>query len=156
MSHILLTCDDFLSEEDLHRYQTYVCNKRASQGVNEDNELAQDFWERYQNRLHALIQTVSPSTTLNGVGSSVTVTHTMSPIGRHVDVNHHGERYKVLIYLNHVPKGGTLFYPSSGTERVQNRTNRLVLFDMGLLHESEKFNFHRDKVKKLAIGFRLL
>jgi hypothetical protein len=80
-------------------------------------------------------------------------------------MKHNGkEKYKILIYLNNVENGGTIFYEGEkGRTKekvhvVKNQRNRLVLFDINLEHESEKF---RTKVvvdipRKKAIGFRLI
>jgi hypothetical protein len=147
----ILVCDNFLSNEDFDRFREYVVNKQASQNVVNDSTFAQEFWCLYGKRLQELA--LIPKCT--GIAPSVTVTHTSSPIGRHTDVNHHGERYKILIYLNDIPNGGTIFYPPTGTQRVENKANRLVLFDMSILHESDKFNLQHPRIKKMAIGFRL-
>ena len=64
---------------------------------------------------------------------------------------------KILIYLNNVEKGGTIFYGcGGGEEKIANKKNRCVIFDMDIEHESEKFDggVKRD-VKKKAIGFRV-
>lgn len=143
-------CDDFLSETDLIRFQEYVTNHSVSQKVIEDSTFSESFWKTYGEQICKL----DPKCT--GVASSVTVTHTSAPIGRHKDINHHGEHYKALIYLNSIPKGGTLFYPPTGTQLVENKPNRLVLFDMDILHESQKFDYRQHRTKKMAIGFRVL
>jgi hypothetical protein len=146
----IIVCDHFLSNEDFERFREYVVNKKVNQDVINDSILTTDFWKHYGQRLQDL--DLNPK--CSGITRNVTVTNTQSPIGRHIDKNHHGERYKVLIYLNDVPNGGTLFYPPTGTRLVENKANRLVLFDLSILHESQKFDIRR-QIKKIAIGFRL-
>jgi hypothetical protein len=141
--------DNFLSTEDMQQFTLYIKEKQVSQQVIQDSTFVNYFWEHYGER----IREIEPNCI--GITPSVTLTQTSTPISRHVDINHHGERYKVLIYLNDIPNGGTLFYPSSGTQLVENKANRLVLFDMSILHESQKFNTRACRTRKIAIGFRL-
>ena len=75
-------------------------------------------------------------------------------LGKHKDsITLYKEKYKILIYLNEVINGGTIFYIDSSTQLVENKKNRLVIFDINLPHESQKFNGEQEKI---AIGFRLI
>lgn len=144
MSIIIL--DDFLDPNDLIKFQEYVKAKHTSQKIIEDPDWASAFWERYGERLSQ----AHPE--WKGVYPCVTVTHTSTPIARHVDKQRFNEQYKILIYLNNVPNGGTIFYLKEGPQTVQNKANRLVGFDMHISHESERFH---PSLKKMAIGFRV-
>jgi hypothetical protein len=148
---MISTVDDFLDPIDLEYYSNYVQSRNMTQKVLNDPETTQKFWERYG---EAITQIVPGSR----ICPSVTVTHTNTPIRRHTDVNHHGERCKILIYLNNVSDGGTIFYPSGVPEIViENRANRLVVFDMDIAHESQNFTHSNSyRQKKIAIGFRLM
>lgn len=138
--------DSFLTQTDLEQYRSYIISQPFSQKVIHNPELTTDFWNTYG----SVIQNLCPSCV--NIYPSVTVTHTHTPIRRHVDVNHHGEQYKILIYLNDVPNGGTIFYlPDGHVQIIENQINRLVLFDMNLSHESQAFS----GTKKIAIGFRV-
>jgi hypothetical protein len=147
----IIVCDDFLSNEDFECFRKYVLSKNKTQDVFDDPSFATQFWNRYQKQIRDF--DLNPK--CSGITSNITITYNSSPIGRHIDTNYHGERYKILIYLNDVPNGGTLFYPPTGTRIVENRANRLVLFDLSILHESQKFNKQMNRLKKMAIGFRL-
>jgi hypothetical protein len=147
----VIVCDDFLSDEDFKLFSEYVLSKNKTQEVFDDPSFATEFWNRYEKQLRSF--DLSPK--CSGITSNITVTCNSSPIRRHMDRNYYGERYKILIYLNDIPNGGTLFYPPTGTQIVENKANRLVLFDLSIPHESQKFNTRTNQLKKMAIGFRL-
>lgn len=140
--------DDFLNPEELAFYKN-LANQKKSQKVIEDYILAEEFWKLYGGEIRKL------DSTCVGVFSSVTITNSTTPIQRHTDVNRHGERYKILIYLNPVSNGGTLFYTNDTVKLIENRENRLVMFDMRIPHESQDFQKLGQTIKKLAIGFRI-
>jgi hypothetical protein len=83
------------------------------------------------------------------------VTYTLGKrgIGWHFD-GPRGASHKLVIYLNEVPSGGTLFGRSTESVRVrvENKVGRVVLFDIGLEHASESFS---DRYTKYAVGLRL-
>jgi hypothetical protein len=148
--------DEFLNIRELEKYKTLV-NQKQSQKVIEDSKLAEEFWELYGDEIRKL------DSNCIGIFPSVTITNSTKPIQRHTDVNRHGERYKILIYLNSVPNGGTLFYANDTVKLIENRENRLVMFDMRISHESQDFQKlpaklaaeQGESIKKLAIGFRV-
>lgn len=143
--------DNFLDETDLIQYRDFVKNRsrRPIQKVVANSQLAEEFWLKYEKKITDL------DPTCKRIFSSITVTHTEIPIQLHVDSNLHNERYKILIYLNSVPNGGTIFYPNDKIKLVENRQNRLVMFDTRIPHESQNFQIQNQNIKKIAIGFRV-
>lgn len=140
--------DDFLKPEELEVYKN-LANQKKSQKVIQDPKLAEEFWKLYGDEIRKL------DSNCIGIFPSVTITNSTTPIQRHTDVNRHGERYKILIYLNFVSNGGTLFYTNDTIKLIENRENRLVMFDMSISHESQDFQKLGESIKKLAIGFRV-
>lgn len=143
--------DNFLDDTDLIQYRDFVKSRsnHTIQKVIANSQLAEEFWFKYGKKI------VELDPTCTGVFSSITVTHTETPIQLHVDSNRHNEYYKILIYLNSVSNGGTIFYPNDKIKLVENRQNRLVMFDMRIPHESQNFQIQDQKIKKIAIGFRV-
>ena len=140
--HPLTIIDDFLDHDDLEAYISYIDTKKTTQSIIDDPELTVRFWDKYKVKLQPLIQ---------GIYQDVTVSKSSSPIVKHRDNLIHQEKYKLLLYLNSVPQGGTYFYLKEGKQLVENKENRLVIFDIKLFHESQVF--HKKHVK-YAIGFR--
>jgi hypothetical protein len=138
--------DNFLEEMDLEKYRAYVENSGKIQSIIEDSKLAGDFWEKYGGKLDCEKYKILPY---------VTITNGTRPVDRHKDSKMGGEKYKILIYLNDIEKGGTIFYGcGKKKERIANKKNRCVIFDMDIEHESEKFVV--GGMKKKAIGFRVV
>jgi hypothetical protein len=82
----------------------------------------------------------------------VTITNSNNPVFKHTDSKFKNEQFKILIYLNNVHNGGTVFYTEKTSISIMNKENRLVVFDINIPHESQKFS---KSDKKIAIGFRL-
>jgi hypothetical protein len=86
----------------------------------------------------------------------VTYSRDKKPIPEHVDMKRHNERYKLLIYLNDVGNGGTLFKKEKGAANawisVENQQGSVVLFDMRIPH---KGNPAMETKTKFTIGIRL-
>ena len=140
---LLQFIDNFLDPCDVVKYREYVEKKGKSQSIIDDKEMTAEFWDKYRERI-ILGKEILPY---------VTVTNSKKPVCRHKDGKINGEKYKVLIYLNEIEKnGGTIFFDEKGIKQVQNKENRMVIFDIDLEHESEKF---REGVVKKAIGFRV-
>jgi hypothetical protein len=148
---MISTLDHFLDPTDLEYYSEYVRARNTTQKVINDPETAFTFWKRYQSVITAIVPDAV------AIYPSVTVTQTRTPIQRHTDTNHHGERYKLLVYLNDIVNGGTIFYPPGlPAVTIQNQANRMVIFDMDIPHESQDFTSStKYPQKKMAIGFRL-
>lgn len=142
----IVVLDDFLEPEDLIQYQNYVKTKHTSQKIIDDPDFVKQFWSQYGEKL------IQFNPDYKGLYPCVTITHTQTPIARHIDKKRFNEQYKILIYLNDIPNGGTIFYLNSSQQLVQNKANRLVCFSMDIPHESERFN---PSLKKMAIGFRV-
>ena len=150
---IIYTFDDFLNRDDLVKYQNYAINSKICQNIIKDNTFALDFWEKYGKKLNENVK--KDNLYFEGVYPEVTISNSSKPIIKHCDKKMHSERFKILIYLNTVIHGGTIFYEEEkGSCLINNKVNRLVLFDIRLPHESENFSGHDDK--KMAIGFRLI
>ena len=146
---IIHTIDDFLDPEDLIKYQNYVLYSGLSQKIKEDQELTTAFWEKYGDKLNKNLNGVS---TFSGLYPYVTVTNSTNPVFKHTDSKFKNEKFKILIYLNNVQNGGTVFFKEKSAITIMNKENRLVLFDIQIPHESEKFCKND---KKIAIGFRI-
>ncbi len=54
--------------------------------------------------------------------------------------------------MNNVVDGGTIFFINNKKELIKNKYNRLVVFDIRLLHKSQVF---KKGVIKKTIGFRI-
>lgn len=141
--------DDFLKAEDLLKYQNYVINSGLTQSIRKDEAFTTEFWNTYGEKLNQNLKDLH----FSGVYPRVTISHSIKPIARHTDGKLEDEKYKILIYLNTIPNGGTTFYGDTKIT-VENRINRLVVFDITLPHEGERFVV--DSKKKMTIGFRLI
>ena len=144
MENDVIIVDNFLDQSDLEYYLDYIQKSRLTQNIVDNPDLVNKFWEKYKDRL--------PKIDFSGMYSKVTITNSTKPVIRHVDVKYKNEKYKLLIYLNNIKNGGTIFYKEKEKFLVENRQNRLVLFDISLPHESQHFI---SNTKKIAIGFRL-
>lgn len=141
--------DNFLEPEDLLLYRKFVLESGAHQKIVKDETLVSNFWSKYSHKL---------SKYCSGLYPHVTITNSSRPVIRHTDAKINGdEQYKMLIYLNRIQNGGTIFYKDSSSHEegiVMNKENRAVVFDINLPHESQKFVCGGER--KMAIGFRLL
>lgn len=149
---LLLVRDNFLEEMDVEKYREYVDKSGKIQSIIEDEKLTGGFWEKYSGKLDCCCGG-------GKIMKYVTITNSSRPVGRHKDSKMGGEKYKILIYLNSVEKGGTIFYGGEeGKKKIENKANRCVIFDMDMEHESEKFDGGGEKrtTKKKAIGFRVM
>ena len=150
---VLRYIDDFLEESDVEKYCEYIEKQKVKQSIIKDEKMTSEFWMKYGEKIGG-----------TEIIPYVTITNSTHPVGRHRDMRHGGtEKYKLLIYLNNVENGGTMFYiKEERGEKVQvvkNKRNRLVIFDMDLDHESEKFGKRTVGgviTMKKAIGFRLM
>lgn len=89
-----------------------------------------------------------------GLYENITVPFSKKPIRKHKDLNIHNEKFKIVIYLNEVENGGTIFFIGDEKKLIENKKNRLICFDIDLYHESQDFSINKGKVSKLTIGFR--
>jgi hypothetical protein len=62
----------------------------------------------------------------------------------------------MFIYLNEVPNGGTIFFDGADEQLVENKLNRLVIFNIGLYHKSQNFLVGDNTFNKKLIGFRII
>ena len=81
----------------------------------------------------------------------VTFSRHRSAIGRHTDILHDDERYKVGVYLNDLTRGGTVFYTPDEV-LIPHRKGRVVVFDMNIPHAGE--SLEKGEIKYM-IGFRV-
>ena len=146
---IIHSIDDFLEPEDLIKYQNYVLCSGITQKIKEEQELTTDFWNKYGDKLNQNLKDIS---TFSGLYPYVTISNSNNPVFKHIDCKIKNEKFKILIYLNNVDNGGTIFYNGETSISIMNKENRLVVFDINLPHESQKFSKND---KKIAIGFRL-
>lgn len=150
---MIYTIDDFLDAEDLSKYKMYVSASGLSQNIRQDDGLTREFWCKYREKINA---SVPSSLYFSGLYPHVTITNSKKPVIRHLDNKVHDEKYKLLIYLNTIVKGGTVFFvdEKNTQQLVTNKENRAVIFDINLYHESQKFDVIGQE-KKMAIGFRM-
>ena len=136
--------DDFLDESDIIYYTQFIEKQNKKQSIINDEQITNQFWNKYKEKIGGN----------SGILSSITTTKNKWPLGKHKDSTLDKEKYKILIYLNDVINGGTIFYiDKNKTQLVQNKKNRLVIFDINIIHESQKFKGEQEKI---AIGFRLI
>lgn len=140
--------DNFLSEEDLKVFVEKIQNGFNGNSMFKDESFTDFFWKKYGKKFQEI------NSDWEGIYPEVTITSSFSPIQKHLDKQMYDEKYKVLIYLNDVKNGGTIFFTKQGELLIENKRNRLVIFDISLEHMGQKFEFDATK-KKLAIGFRL-
>jgi hypothetical protein len=140
---LVTTLDDFFLPDDLE-----AARALALSGVNQRIISLKDFtskiWERYCESLQMI------NSDWLGLYEDVTLTNSATPIRRHRDQVRNEARHKILVYLNEVENGGTIFYLPTQDLIVANRLNRLAAFDISLYHQSQTFS----GVRKLVIGFR--
>lgn len=137
------TIDEFFSQEDLQKCIDYAKSTTGNRIV-KIHEFADYVWNQYSNKL------LSINPTWSGIHHDITLTNSIKPISKHQDRKRNNETKKLLIYLNDLENGGTIFYTSDGEILVENRKNRLVCFDINLHHAGQKFTEGR----KISIGFR--
>jgi hypothetical protein len=139
--------DDVITTEEVATYLDLVKRSPLKQGNKDYPDVTASFWGRHGTRLTELGFT--------GILPTVTVSKNKSPLPRHTDQRIGAGTYKVLIYLNEVPAGGTVFYLSGGREElIENRLGRMVLFNIGLPHASQVFSRSGGRIK-YTIGFRI-
>ena len=148
------TIDDFLDSEDITKYKMYINESRLFQNIKRNDALTTEFWSKYGEKINSSIPS---SLHFSGLYPHVTITNSKNPVIRHLDRKFRDEKFKLLIYLNTIERGGTVFFvDDKNTEQlVTNKENRAVIFDINLYHESQKFEIKNGEEKKMAIGFRL-
>lgn len=139
----LIIVDNFFEQDDLYRCVEYA-KSITSNRIVEDAYFAQEIWSRYSTKLQEI------NSEWTGLYQEITLTNSKKPISRHLDKKRGDASQKLLIYLNNLDGGGTLFYIDDRTLLVENKQNRLVCFDIKIEHEGQIFSGDR----KLAIGFR--
>lgn len=144
MDKKIIILEEFLSKEDLKYYKDYITKRRESRVIVVDPHTATLFWSKYKNKI------LEHTKTDKGISERVTYVRDKIPVKRHRDSIYDSERFKLLIYLNTVQNGGTIFHTPDKLE-IENLENRAVLFDISLPHESQKFQSEI----KYTIGFRI-
>ncbi len=137
--------DNFLSIEDLEMLSEYVENNGSVQSRYKSKDIANYVYTNYVDKFKEL--------GVLGLSDEITISKNNKPIPKHKDNKVSGETHKILIYLNTVNNGGTYFYIDDKEILVENKVNRLVLFDINIEHKGQEFS--RDYIKK-TIGFRTL
>lgn len=133
--------DNFLSIEDLEMLSEYVDNNDSAQSRYKSKEIANYINTNYVDKFKEL--------GILGISDDITISKNNKPIPKHRDNKVSGETHKILIYLNNV--SGTYFYIDGKEILVENKVNRLVLFDINIEHKGQEFS--GDYIKK-TIGFR--
>lgn len=142
---MIFTVDDFFLQEDLQKCIDYARTITGNKIV-KNSEFTDYLWRGYYDKF------LSINPDWRGLHPHITLTNSMKPISKHKDQRKNNETQKLLIYLNNLKGGGTIFYLPNETLLVENKQNRLVCFDINLLHEGQIF----DEGRKIAIGFRPL
>ena len=135
--------DDFLSIEDLELLSEYVDNNGSVQSRYKSKDIANYIHTKYVDKFKEL--------DVFGLSDDITISKNNKPIPKHKDNIISGETHKILIYLNNVNDGGTYFYIDGKEILVENKVNRLVVFDINIEHKGQAFS--SDCIKK-TIGFR--
>jgi hypothetical protein len=135
--------DNFLTEEDFLNYQNMFSRKSIQQISSFCTGIPKYINQKYRNKLDECgITSLDPS---------LIISICDKPIYKHQDKNLNNEKYKLLLYLNEVPNGGTILYIDDKEVLVENKLNRLLIFDISLYHKSEEFSTN---YIKRTIGFR--
>ena len=138
--------DDFLSIEDLEMLSEYVDNNGSVQSRYKSKDIANYIHTNYVDKFKEL--------DVFGLSDDITISKNNKPIPKHRDKKLSGETHKILIYLNNVNDGGGTYFYIDGKEiLVENKVNRLVLFDINIEHKGQEFS--SDYIKK-TIGFRTI
>ena len=141
---MFMIMDDFLQESDVEKCILYVEQKKIQQGIVSDDEFCQYMFATYREKFTEM--------GIKKLGRHITITNTNRGLKKHTDiVLDKKNRYKILIYLNNVKDGGTIFFVKDKDYLIENRRNRLVLFDASIEHCSQVFD---DCLVKKVIGFR--
>jgi hypothetical protein len=136
--------DNFLSIEDLEMLSEYVDNNGSAQSRYKSKDIANNIYTNYVDKFKEL--------GIFGLSDEITISKNNKPIPKHRDNKVCGETHKILIYLNNVNNGGGTYFYIDGKEiLVENKVNRLVLFDINIEHKGQEFS--SDYIKK-TIGFR--
>ena len=136
--------DNFLSIEDLEMLLEYVDNNGSAQSRYKSKDIANYIYTNYVDKFNEL--------GILGLNDEITISKNNKPIPKHRDNKVSGETHKILIYLNNVNNGGGTYFYIDGKEiLVENKENRLVLFDINIEHKGQEFS--SDYIKK-TIGFR--
>lgn len=146
----LFITDNFLDEEDLNEYYKYVESNNLKDLMIKNHSLTSEFWQKYGKKICEI------DSKFIGVLDIVSSAITEKPVHFHLDPIHSNETHKVLIYLNDVKNGGTIFLMNGEEILVENKKNRLIIFDISVYHKSQNFLLNDEKIKKLSIGFRLI
>jgi hypothetical protein len=151
---MIYTIDDFLDVEDITKYKMYINSSGLSQNIRRDHSLTKEFWSKYGEKINSSIPS---SLHFSDLYPHVTITNSKNPVIRHLDKKFSDEKFKLLIYLNTIERGGTVFFldDKNTQQLVTNKENRAVIFDINLYHESQKFEVKNGQERKMAIGFRL-
>ncbi len=137
--------DNFLDEEDLNYYKKLYESNNSIQKMHDYSDIPKTLLSKYAHKFKDI--------NLSKVYDTFTLSiNKRGTIGKHIDKQLEDETHKVLLYLNYVPNGGTIFYIDNKEELVENKENRLVIFDIRLFHKSQIFG--KGDIKK-TIGFRI-
>ena len=138
--------DNFLSIEDLEMLSEYVENNGSAQSRYKSKDIANNIYTKYVDKFKEL--------GILGLSDEITISKNNKPIPKHTDNKVSGETHKILIYLNNVNNGGGTYFYIDGKEiLVENKINRLVLFDINIEHKGQEFSC--EYIKK-TIGFRTI
>ena len=135
--------ENFLDDEDLEMFIKLVESVGKTQIIKEMPEITKKINNKYKDKLKSI--------GVSSVERFITISCSNSGVGRHKDEKLGDYTHKILIYLNDVPNGGTIIFNGAQEIKIENKSNKLVLFDISLEHMSEKFDM---KYTKKAIGFR--
>jgi len=139
--------EDFFDLDDFEHYKKYVIKNNNS--IKNDSTITEYVWNKYRHKF------LSVNSNITGLTDHVTISNSNKPVRLHQDRKLLGTKWKILIYLNEIVDGGTIFILDHKDYLVENKPNKMVMFDMDLFHKSQKFQSDKN-LKKLSIGFRAL
>jgi hypothetical protein len=141
MNNSYVVIDDFLEDSDLELLNNYIDNIQSNQSVLNNPDLSKRIYKYKFNSIGVL-----------ELSEYITISKNNKPIAKHKDNRlSRSITHKILIYLNSVPNGGTYFYIDGKEVLVENKRNRLILFNIDIEHSSQQFS--SEHLKK-TIGFR--
>lgn len=147
----IVVIDDFLTQEECYMYMEFIDREKSGnvQKVYKNVALVRTFIAKHSEKLESIL--------LDGVKikdfhDDVTLSKGMIPLKKHVDSKLHSDKWKLLIYLNNVENGGTVFYDGNEEIIIENKAGKAVFFDISLPHASQVYK----KQIKYSIGFRII
>lgn len=147
----IIVIKDFLTQEECQYFIDLIDNKNKNhvQAIIQDKNIAEDFYRKHKEVFDTITLKGEP---VLGLYPDVTLAKSKNAIRKHVDQKLNDTKWKLLIYLNKVDNGGTIFYIDKTKHKVENYQGCAVIFDISLPHEGEVY---KNQIK-YTLGFRII